>query len=279
MGILGDIIGGVSDLVGGHLDRKAQRQANEQNAAAQREFAQHGVRWKVEDAKAAGVHPLFALGASTQGYTPSAVAPSYDDIGRAGQRLGNALSSSQTTEQRLASKAQLRVLESEVNKNDAEASQARSAAMLNLQTYSQPPFPGQKPDAFTDPVSGAHVRAPSPLAEFEGWPLDDGSSRQRSGGQALAQGWQDYNFGDGPVTLFRGDPDQLMSDLQDMDAVTRAAIVAENTKRGQLKALMRLIDPLGEVSKQKGKEYGKQWGGYNPYVAPTYPRGRVRDSW
>lgn len=30
--------------------------------AIQREFAQQGIRWKVEDAKAAGLHPLYALG-------------------------------------------------------------------------------------------------------------------------------------------------------------------------------------------------------------------------
>lgn len=34
----------------------------EKNAALQREFAQHGLSWRVEDAKRAGIHPLAAIG-------------------------------------------------------------------------------------------------------------------------------------------------------------------------------------------------------------------------
>lgn len=42
----------------------AQEQQQEKNIAMQREFAQHGVQWRVKDAKEAGVHPMYALGAS-----------------------------------------------------------------------------------------------------------------------------------------------------------------------------------------------------------------------
>lgn len=38
----------------------------------QKEFAQMGIRWKVRDAQAAGLHPLAALGAAGAGYSPSA---------------------------------------------------------------------------------------------------------------------------------------------------------------------------------------------------------------
>lgn len=41
------------------------------NYRAQKEFAQNGIRWRVEDAKAAGLHPLAALGASPLGFSPS----------------------------------------------------------------------------------------------------------------------------------------------------------------------------------------------------------------
>lgn len=51
--------------------REAQERVNRENAALQREFAQMGITWKVEDARRAGIHPLAALGASTQGATPS----------------------------------------------------------------------------------------------------------------------------------------------------------------------------------------------------------------
>lgn len=40
------------------------------NREMQKEFAQNGIRWKVADANAAGVHPLYALGAQTHSFSP-----------------------------------------------------------------------------------------------------------------------------------------------------------------------------------------------------------------
>lgn len=55
----------------------------ERNERTQREFAEQGIRMRVKDAKAAGLHPLYALGASTPTFTPSSVvgAPVADDAG------------------------------------------------------------------------------------------------------------------------------------------------------------------------------------------------------
>lgn len=47
----------------------SRKQAHEQ-MDAQREFAQMGIRWKVADAKAAGIHPLYAIGAQGASYSP-----------------------------------------------------------------------------------------------------------------------------------------------------------------------------------------------------------------
>lgn len=44
----------------------------EANIQQQREFAQKGIRWRVSDAKKAGIHPLFALGANTASFSPVA---------------------------------------------------------------------------------------------------------------------------------------------------------------------------------------------------------------
>lgn len=54
-------------------DRALQLQLREQDIALQREFAQNGIRWRVDDAKAAGLHPLAALGASGSSYSPTSV--------------------------------------------------------------------------------------------------------------------------------------------------------------------------------------------------------------
>ncbi|WNK12468.1 MAG: DNA pilot protein [Microvirus sp.] len=70
----------VSSLIGG----SNQRQANEQNYNAQKEFAQNGLQWKAADARAAGLHPLAALGSSGAAFSPSfqaGVTPNFDTSG------------------------------------------------------------------------------------------------------------------------------------------------------------------------------------------------------
>lgn len=42
----------------------AAREQQDRNIQMQTDFAQHGVQWRVQDAKNAGVHPMYALGAS-----------------------------------------------------------------------------------------------------------------------------------------------------------------------------------------------------------------------
>ncbi len=68
---LGSIVGAVGSIAGGILGANSAQNVAGMNYEAQKEFAQNGIRWKVEDAKRAGIHPLYALGASTQGYSPS----------------------------------------------------------------------------------------------------------------------------------------------------------------------------------------------------------------
>lgn len=59
---LGNMAAGVLGSMDKNKDRKMQK-----------EFAQSGIQWKVEDAKKAGIHPLAALGAQTTSYSPVSV--------------------------------------------------------------------------------------------------------------------------------------------------------------------------------------------------------------
>lgn len=85
-----------------------QREAAQTNYAVQKEFAQHGVRWKVDDAKAAGIHPLYALGASTNAASPVATG-NYQDyshnpmpqaVANMGQDIGRAVNATRTQQER-----------------------------------------------------------------------------------------------------------------------------------------------------------------------------------
>ncbi len=67
--ISGAIIAGGA-LLGGAADRHGQRSQSGRNYEQQKEFAQNQIQWRTQDAQAAGVHPLFAMGAQTQSFTP-----------------------------------------------------------------------------------------------------------------------------------------------------------------------------------------------------------------
>lgn len=101
--MLGPLISAGASLIGGLINkssaddaREAQAAANERNIALQKEFAQNGIQWKVADARAAGIHPIYALGGSTASFTPTSSNFSADtSIGSAlasgGQDIGKAI--------------------------------------------------------------------------------------------------------------------------------------------------------------------------------------------
>lgn len=85
---LGSNVGGLVGKIGGGLisnvfNSNARNKINQQNADLQREFSQNSISWRVQDAKNAGIHPLFALGASTISAQPSFVDNQPLDFGSA----------------------------------------------------------------------------------------------------------------------------------------------------------------------------------------------------
>ena len=69
--LFGSLVGGVFNVFQNKKARESVAEANEKNREMQYDFAQHGIQWKVQDAMAAGLHPLSALGAVTPGASPS----------------------------------------------------------------------------------------------------------------------------------------------------------------------------------------------------------------
>lgn len=126
--MLGSIISAGASLIGGAMSRKSSKDANAanaeisaQNAEMQKEFAQNGIRWKVNDAKAAGIHPLYALGANTHSFSPSAVGVSPDTsmgdaFSRAGQDIGRAIDAGST----MGERQQARMNELQIKRGELE---------------------------------------------------------------------------------------------------------------------------------------------------------------
>lgn len=96
--MLGAAIGAIGSLVGSIFGADKAKDAAREQAALQREFAQNGIRWKVEDAKAAGIHPLYALGAQTTAYSPVTVGGA--DWGGVGQNIGSAIGAMTTPKEK-----------------------------------------------------------------------------------------------------------------------------------------------------------------------------------
>lgn len=136
--MLGSIIGAAGSLLGGFMQKK---QADKQ-AKLQKEFAQSGIQWKVQDAEKAGIHPLYALGAQTTSYQPTSVG----DLGitEAGQNIGRAIDATRSGSQKAqalaltASQIQLEGLKLD---NELKRAQLASAAALVSQNQTTMPSP------------------------------------------------------------------------------------------------------------------------------------------
>lgn len=117
------------DIYSAREQRKAEREANasneravaatneanariaQQNIDLQREFARNGLRWKMDDALAAGVHPMYAMGASGSSFSPVSqpVETSFRTPSSArsnlmsnlGQNISRSVRATQTSEERL----------------------------------------------------------------------------------------------------------------------------------------------------------------------------------
>lgn len=99
--MLDKIIGAGASIIGGLMGKKSSEEAAEKNANIQREFAQNSIRWRVEDAKAAGIHPLYAIGAPTISASPSYVGDTLGtSVAAAGQDLSRAMNTTRTQPER-----------------------------------------------------------------------------------------------------------------------------------------------------------------------------------
>lgn len=61
---------GIGNLIYSSKMQKKNLALMQKQIDYQKEYAQNGIQWRVADAKKAGLHPLYALGANTPTYTP-----------------------------------------------------------------------------------------------------------------------------------------------------------------------------------------------------------------
>lgn len=145
--MLGDLFSAGTKIFEGFMNRSATKDANERAAAeraadrqAQFDFATKGIQWKAADARAAGLHPLFAMGASTHSYTPMAVGVTPETTGgalsSAGQDIGRAINATRNAPDRASAALQALTLERGQLENDLLRSQ-----IAKLNAAPNPPMP------------------------------------------------------------------------------------------------------------------------------------------
>lgn len=112
LGFAGNLL--ANEQSGDNVD--ATNQANslrsDKEYERQKEFAQMGIRWKSDDARAAGLHPLAALGGIGSSYSPTIATHQtpesrsmFEGVDTAG--LGNALSGQNTKRAQMATKTEV----------------------------------------------------------------------------------------------------------------------------------------------------------------------------
>jgi len=138
--LIGAGISAASSYFGGKKAQDTQQKMADQNIQLQKDFAQSGLQWKVADAKKAGIHPLFALGANTTSFSPVSIGGGAGEgLARAGQDIGRGLAAAGSAQGKVDAVTQASTqltLERGALENQLLRSQIR-----RLDQQSNPPMP------------------------------------------------------------------------------------------------------------------------------------------
>ncbi|AXH78104.1 MAG: DNA pilot protein [Microviridae sp.] len=181
LGIAGGVVGGGLDILGGQLGAAQNRQSQRFSADLQREFAQHGIQWRIEDAARAGVHPLAAMGMMPASAQPLAIGDvSGEGFSRMGQKLSGAIDRVKSQEQKAFDVGALQLQAQQIKKSEMEnesiaidlAEKKRSsmtaAPPLGIMP-NRPDLPlGQSPNPPIDTSHGVFEMKPPSIMSGEG---------------------------------------------------------------------------------------------------------------
>lgn len=202
---------------------------NRQNIALQKEFAQNSIKWRVEDAKRAGVHPMAALGISGSSFSPvSTTIPSVSDssyLSDMGQNIDRAIQAGKDQDAQKEAKGftdtvnQLTLEKMGLENDVLRAEIASKKAMLKqAQT---PPAPKVNVSA----PFGEQLDAPSPVgSQPPSGSIDTFSSDPASMFQGVV-------VGDSIIPVFHPDiADPLSESIHSSSAAKLAYIQAVNNR-------------------------------------------------
>lgn len=134
--LLGSLLPGMvsagGSLLGGHWDREQAKDINTRSEW----WARHGIKARIQDAREAGIHPLYALGAQTSSpqFMMSGMA---EPMARAGQAIGSSIERAMDSDSRIHMKLSNMLLEKQVAKTEAERRMIEQEALALQQRRGQ----------------------------------------------------------------------------------------------------------------------------------------------
>jgi len=239
----------VANAVGSLADSFFDAQSAKQNIKLQKQFAQQGIQWKVADAKKAGIHPLYALGAQTHSFAP--VQTGGGNFSQMGQSVGRAIDAYRTNGERLdgfTKASQSLQLENQKLNNDLLKQQLAS----NQATINQPGTPPAVPSAGNRYLMPGQGSTASPLVTRQ--PLQvstvDPTAKQNEPASHAEVGWARTATGLAPTRS---------KDFMDRSEDDWAASLGWNI-RNRLAPMMSIKNTKPPVSPGRGRMW--EWNAF-----------------
>lgn len=209
------LIGAGSSLLGGLFGRSTSEEIAQQNIQQQLNFAQHGVQWRVNDARAAGINPLAALGISTPGFQNVVGDNSLGEgISKAGQDISRGVSALQDKATRMTDLEE-KLVEAKIANVNADTTRmlaSASAAARSNPPGNPPGVPLPVPDPrgpvinlmqrARDPRTGEIVWIPSEKAASPLQTLAAAPTNAALAGRGLSEGLLGLDGPQGPQFNF-----------------------------------------------------------------------------
>lgn len=257
--IAGAAISAGSAILGGLLGNKSGRRQAQREYEQQKEFAQHGVRWRVEDAKAAGLHPLYALGAQLPTFSPSfqtdqGMGPA---LSEAGQHIGRAVSAGQTAAERQIADLQIEAARKGIEEADARIGALNSEAFRNMQeANAATAFPSTVPNPLSPVVPEG--QAPSTLRGMtQVTPTETPTIREPGIMAGTAPLFREFEMPGGLKMLLpggiQGDASEALESVAENEAVLAAVIGYNLWHYGAdwIKKAARDLPMIGDVGRAR----------------------------
>lgn len=153
-------IAAIAPLIGAAIDAGVGIWQSGKERKRQKEFAQHGLQWRVEDARRAGIHPLAALG--FQGVSPSPVTVG-TDFASVGQNISRSIDATRTNRDRAGAVSKT-VQDLQIKRMGLENELLASQIAQINQAGHPPGFPGGNYDIAGQPYTEALALGGSKLS-------------------------------------------------------------------------------------------------------------------